>query len=101
MTVIEIKYANLDEGYAPSLLTITIAGGSIHEQPIWRSRADKVSAEGREKGWKYTIENQPFDLDDKDAAEKFCKLPRIPESHKGEDADQPPRSLIGDAPRGS
>jgi hypothetical protein len=99
MTTIEIKYAELDEGFGPDLSTITIAGGSEYEQPIWRSKADKVRAEGRKKGWSFTIEGKPFGFDDQDARVRLLKLPCIPESHKGENADGTPLAIIVDAPR--
>ena len=75
MTAIEIKYAELDEGFGATLSTITIAGGSEYVQPIWRSKADKIRTEGREKGWSFTIEGQPFGFDDKDARVRLLKLP--------------------------
>lgn len=100
MTVIEIKYAELEKGFAPALSKITIAGGSQHDHPIWRGLADAVRTKGRQEGWSFIVEGQPFSFDDQDAKELLLKLPRIPKSHKCDDADGMPFTLIGDAPRG-
>ncbi len=100
MRNIEIKYAEISERYISSLWTITIAGGSAYEQPIWRNKADKIRTEGRDKGWSFTVEGLPFSFDDPDAVKRLQGLPSIPESHKGDDAYETPECLIGDTPRG-